>query len=160
VAAVIPDKFEVGTQNHEGIAGTLGAIEYLASLAADGGTRRACLQAAMTAVHAYEQTLSARLLALFARHPEVQVYGITEPARLAERVPTFAINVAGYTPREVAQRLAAAGVNVWHGNYYALEPMTRLGLEAAGGAVRISLVHYNHDSEIEALAAVLADLVG
>jgi selenocysteine lyase/cysteine desulfurase len=88
----------------------------------------------------------------------VTVHGITDPSRLSERVPTFAITVDGRTPREVAEACAAADVNVWSGNYYALEPMTRLGLEERGGAVRVSLVHYNLAEELGRLGAVLSSL--
>jgi cysteine desulfurase family protein (TIGR01976 family) len=158
VRPILPDKFEVGTLNHEGIAGTLGALEYLLSIAPGEGSRRARFVAAFAEIQGYERALSARLLELFGGLPRVRVHGITDPARLAERVPTFAITVEGYTPVEVARKLAEANINVWSGNYYALEPMTRLGLEERGGAVRVSLVHYNTEEEIRALGAALAAL--
>lgn len=158
VADALPDKFEVGTLNHEGIAGTLGALEYL-ELLGDGGDRRARFDVALGRIAAYERGLSAALLDVFERHGSVRVYGIRDRERLAERVPTFAITVAGLAAREVAVRLAEAGVNAWSGNYYALEPMTRLGLEP-DGAVRISLVHYNTLDEVDRLDAVLGRIAG
>lgn len=161
VKNVIPDKFEVGTQNHEGIAGVLGALDYLDSLSPLNhatANRRTRLHGVMSTIRDYEQTLSAKLLEVFEKHPHVQVYGITDRDRLAERVPTFAIRIKGLAPHEVATHLAEASINVWAGNYYALEPMTRLGLEDSGGAVRISLVHYNTLAEIERLDEVLAEL--
>ncbi|MGH9465640.1 MAG: aminotransferase class V-fold PLP-dependent enzyme, partial [Thermoanaerobaculia bacterium] len=75
-------------------------------------------------------------------------------------VPTFAITVDGLTPAEVATRLAAQGIDVWSGNYYALEPMLRLGLEVGGGAVRLSPVHYNTVGEIARLGEALSALGG
>src|SRR5512138_2797781 len=63
----LPGKFETGTQNHEGIAGVLGAIEYFQwigrefgnkSMAGDYQGRRLELKQAMTAIHAYELELS------------------------------------------------------------------------------------------------------
>jgi cysteine desulfurase family protein (TIGR01976 family) len=157
VPDAIPDKYEVGTLDHEGIAGTLGALEYLESLGA-GATRRERFRSAFAAIVAYERDLAARALDLFGSFRHVTVHGITDPSRLSERVPTFAITVDGRTPREVAEACAAADVNVWSGNYYALEPMTRLGLEERGGAVRVSLVHYNLAEELGRLGAVLASL--
>lgn len=159
VPAAIPDKFETGTLNHEGIAGVHGALDYLLSLEDEHGSRRERFARVFAGIAAYERELSARLLDVFAGHEHVRVYGITDRSRLAERVPTFAVTVAGHTPREVAERLSADGINAWHGNYYALEPMTRLGLQANGGAVRISLVHYNTMREIDALDRSLAGLV-
>jgi selenocysteine lyase/cysteine desulfurase len=45
---------------------------------------------------------------------------------------------------------------VWHGNYYAVEIMKRLGLD--DGAVRVGIVHYNTADEVERLLAALDEL--
>ena len=74
------------------------------------------------------------------------------------RVPTFAFTVDGLTRRRRSRRgSASAGFAVWHGNYYALEIMKRLGLED-GGAVRVGIVHYNTDDEVDRLLEELARL--
>lgn len=165
VKNIIPDKFEVGTQNHEAIAGALGSLEYFESLPTifglsdtEANTRAAKLGLAMNSIREFEKTISKKLLELFAKHSKVTVYGITDINRLNERVPTFAINVEGFLAKEVATHLASFGINVWSGNYYALEPMLRLGLEEKGGAVRISLVHYNTLEEIDLLDEALGSL--
>ena len=72
-----------------------------------GASRRARLLAGMRAIEAYERTLSARLLAGLAAIPGLTVYGLADPARVAERTPTFAVTLAGWTPRGVAEALAA-----------------------------------------------------
>lgn len=162
VKNIIPDKFEVGTQNHEGIAGGLGSIEYFEKLPSLLGnetenlSRNKRLRLALTLVRNYEKNISEKLLEVFLKYSNITVYGIKDPKRLDERVPTFAINVSGYSAKEVAKKLALEGINVWSGNYYALEPMTRLGIEEKGGAVRISLVHYNTFEEIDLLDKVLS----
>jgi len=74
------------------------------------------------------------------------------------RVPTFALTIDGIAPDEAARRLSERGLAVWHGNYYALEVMKRLGLEDSGGAVRAGIVHYNTAGEVERLLAELATL--
>ncbi len=71
-------------------------------------------------------------------------------------MPTFALDVAGRGPAEVAERLAERGIAVWHGNYYALEVMEALGLD--DGAVRAGIVHYNTDAEVDRLLEELAAL--
>ncbi len=158
VPAVMPNKFESGTANVEGLAGTLGAVEYLESLAVEGATRRERLAAALSAIAAYERELSAAMLGMLASLRRVRLHGLAATDRLAERVPTFAITVEGMTPAEATARLAAQGIDVWSGNYYALEPMTRLGLEAGGGALRLSPVHYNTLAEVERVGEALAAL--
>jgi selenocysteine lyase/cysteine desulfurase len=72
------------------------------------------------------------------------------------RVPTFAFNVDGVRPAEVAADLGERGIFVWDGNYYALEVMKRLGL--ADGAVRVGFVHYNTADEVDRLLAELRKL--
>jgi hypothetical protein len=47
----------------------------------------------------------------------------------------------------------------WHGDYYALEVMRRLGLEP-GGAVRVGIVHYNTAAEVDRLLAELDRVPG
>jgi selenocysteine lyase/cysteine desulfurase len=72
---------------------------------------------------AYERELSERFLAGL---PDHQPYGRT---RMDRRMPTFAFNIEGRAPREVAKRLGERGIAVWQRNFYAVEIMRRLGLE-------------------------------
>jgi selenocysteine lyase/cysteine desulfurase len=73
------------------------------------------------------------------------------------RVATFAFNVDGVPTREAAARLGDAGFAVWHGNYYAVEVMKRLGLEESG-AVRAGIVHYNTADEVDGLLSAVSAL--
>ncbi|MBA2364197.1 MAG: cysteine desulfurase-like protein [Chloroflexia bacterium] len=151
-----PYKWETGTQSHEAMAGTTAAIEYLASIAPTEHpqSRRASIVSGMTAIHAYELSLSRHLIEGLAELP-VRVYGITDPDLLSWRLPTFAITTERRTPRQLAEIMGRKGYNLWDGNYYALALMERLGLEGSGGALRIGLVHYNTHREIDGF---LADL--
>ena len=73
------------------------------------------------------------------------------------RVPTFAFNLPGRTAENVAVELAAREIAVWHGDYYAIEIMKRLGLEGTG-AVRAGFVHYNTPAEVDRLLTALDEL--
>ena len=77
---------------------------------------------------------------------------------MEDRVPTFAIEVAGKKPEEVAAFLGERGMFAWAGHYYAIAVMERLGLLESGGLVRIGFVHYNTEGEVDRLLAALADL--
>jgi cysteine desulfurase family protein (TIGR01976 family) len=162
----LPGKWMTGTQNHECIAGTLAAIDYLAALGRQVGSpeagsratgRRQALSAAYAAIGDYERQLAAHLLAGLSRLSKLQIFGIADPARLAERVPTFGIRHAGLKPDALAEWLAARGIFVWHGNFYALPLTEALGLEPEG-LVRIGLLHYNTIAEIDRLLAALSEL--
>lgn len=154
-----PGRWETGTLNHECLAGVTQAVEYLASLSGDAAApRRSRIEQAMAAITAYERRLSEALIAGLQRIDGLTIYGLTDPARFAWRVPTVACRLAGLTPRQVAERLGEQGFFVWDGDYYALSVMQRLGLETTGGAVRIGPIHYNTLAEIDRLLDALQAL--
>jgi cysteine desulfurase family protein (TIGR01976 family) len=143
-----PDKWETGTQSFESLAGVRAAVDYLASLG-KGGSRRAQLVTAMTAIKAHGEAISRRFLESATGVPGLRVYGITDLKRLHERTPTFAVSLAGYTADEVATCLGEQGIFVWPGHYYAVAPMERLGVLETGGLVRIGFTHYNTEEEVD-----------
>jgi cysteine desulfurase family protein (TIGR01976 family) len=153
----LPGRWMTGTQNHEGLAGTLEAVRYLAALtpASESLSNRGHIQEGMTALRAYEAHLAGLLLEALAQRPRFRVWGITDPKRLAYRVPTIAITLADCPAVEIAEHLAARQIYTWHGNMYALLLSERLGLEKQGGFLRIGLVHYNTAEEIERLVQAL-----
>jgi cysteine desulfurase family protein (TIGR01976 family) len=142
-------RFSTGTPNLEGIAGTLAAIEYIASIADGAGDRRSRIVGSMTAVAEYERTLSKRFLDGVATLPGVRVWGIADEARLAERTPTFAITSDRRTPQEMAARLGEAGILAWDGHFYAMALIERLGLGDTGGVLRLGFVHYTTPDEVD-----------
>ena len=156
-----PDKWMTGTQSFECIAGTKAAIEYLAEIGTKldprAETRRMKLEVAMESISNYERALGERMLKGLLKLPSVRIWGISDPGRSAERVPTFSITHNRLTPDELAKHLAARGIFVWSGNYYALELTEALQLEPEG-MVRIGLLHYNTAEEVDRLLAELSEL--
>ncbi len=139
-----PDSWETGTQSFESIQGVTAAVNYIASLG-DGNTRRKRIASAYAAIGAYETILSERFLSGIAAIPSVQIFG---QLATGGRTPTFAIDIEGAEPAEVARRLGAVGCFVWSGDYYAYEVMHRLDRPSAG-LVRIGFVHYNTIAEVD-----------
>lgn len=152
-----PWRWETGTQNHEGLAGLLGAFEYLTALAPEGsGSPRRRLVAAMERVAIHERMLVARLLDGLHRIPGVEVYGITDPSRLGERAPTVSLAWPPHQPEGLARWLAQHQVFAWHGDHYAPGLIERLGLRDRGGTLRLGLAHYNRPSEVDLVLELLA----
>lgn len=152
-----PRKFETGTQNHEGIAGTLAAINYIADLSGSeqSGDRRFRILEAMKSIQEYERGLCHRLLTRLPTVRGLQLCGLADPTRLDQRVPTISFRMEGFTPYQVASYLGERGIFAWHGNHYALSLMERLGFEDTGGTVRVGLVHYNTEEEVDRLVEEL-----
>jgi cysteine desulfurase family protein (TIGR01976 family) len=131
--------FETGTLAHELLAGFVAAVEYIDSIG-------------WPAIQAHERALGQQFLD--GLPDSCTLYGVPT---MEGRVPTFAFNVDGLSPRTVAERLGAREIAVWDGDYFAVEVMQRLGL-ADGGAVRAGIVHYNSAAEVDRLLAALDEL--
>ena len=164
----LPYKFETGTQNHEGIAGVLGALEYLEWLGKEFGAeqesawkdagfsgRRLELKKGMSAMHAYEAELSRELIGMIESVPGTHIHGITDLNRLDERVPTVSFTLAGKRPEAVAAEIGKNHIYVWNGHNYALAIVERMGLLDAGGMIRVGPVHYNTKDELVKFGEVL-----
>ncbi|MGL6278599.1 MAG: cysteine desulfurase-like protein [Gaiella sp.] len=134
-------RFELGTCQHELLAGFVAAVDYIDELGWE-------------AMVGHERALGERFLA-----------GLPEPVTLhglptmEGRVPTFCFSVPGRTAREVAEHLGRAEVAVWWGNYYALETIRALGLGEVDGAVRAGIVHYNTADEVDRLLTGITELL-
>jgi cysteine desulfurase family protein (TIGR01976 family) len=147
------EKWETGTQSHEGIAGTCAAVEWIASLDPNGGgpaagSRREALRRAYARIEEHESELVARLLDGLGAIPGVRVYG---PAAGAARTPTVGFTIQGTDPQAAATRLGEEGVFVWNGNFYAVTVCERLGLEGSGGMIRAGLAPYSTGEDVERL---------
>ncbi len=156
-----PEKWETGTKSFETLAGTTAAVRYLSGLGIRFGQteqlpERAAIRAGMSIVAEYEQHLARYLIDGLKAIPGITVRGITDPARMAERVPTVAFALDGHSPRAVAEYLGNQAIYVWSGNYYAQEIMQ--ALDYPEGMVRVGLAHYNTRSEVERLLNVLGSL--
>ncbi len=145
-----PERLETGTLSHEAIAGAAAAVDFLASLARDGGAatgRRAALEAAYAGLHARGARLFARLWEGLGRIPGVTRYGLPADAR---RTPTVSFVVAGRGAHDVAADLARRAVFASSGDFYAWTVVQRLG-HAEDGLVRAGCAIYTTDEEIERL---------
>ena len=158
----LPDAWETGTQNHECMAGVLAAVDYIASIGRRATSRelnrRQALEAAYAAIHHYERHLTEMLISGLLAIPGVTVYGITDPKHFDHRVGTVSIRMKGHSPQEIATHLGEKGLFTWDGNFYALDLTERLGVEDQGGLVRIGILHYNTEDEIDRLLTELQTL--
>lgn len=168
----LPYKFETGTQNHEGIAGVLGALEYFEWLGRQFGAeqepawreagfsgRKLELKKGMSAMQAYEKELSKTLIGIVESVPGTRIHGVTDLGHLDERVPTVSFTAPGRDPERIADEIGKHGIYVWNGHNYALAIVERMGLLEAGGMVRVGPVHYNTVKELEKFGEVLGKVL-
>ena len=159
----LPGRWMTGTQNHECIAGTKAAIDYISgigrTLEPSAQTRRSALRVAYQAIRSYERGLLDQMLDGLLSVPQIKVWGITEPSDRDQRFPTVAIRHPTISSKEFARKLAADGIFTWHGNYYALPLTEMIGVEPEG-MVRIGAVHYNTSDEVDRLIENVATAAG
>jgi cysteine desulfurase family protein (TIGR01976 family) len=151
-----PDRFECGTPQYELLAGLSATVRYFEDLGRKGSSStdpRALIAAAYQMSRDYEEPLTNLLIEGLKQISGVKIYGITNPNRVTQRVPTVSIRHASTRPTDIAQALAKKGIFVWHGHNYAYEPARSLDLPIDEGVMRIGLSHYNTKKEVEAVVA-------
>jgi cysteine desulfurase family protein (TIGR01976 family) len=162
-----PSKIEAGTFIYENVAGMGAAVTYLETLGnglamEEGSTgpasRRGSLIRAMTSIREYEATLSREMLEVLQDVGAI-VYGVDDPARLSERVPTFCFNLPNILPAFVTETMSDRGIGIRDGHMYAPRLMKHLGQGLDTGVVRASILHYNTIEEIHEFGRVLRDMV-
>jgi cysteine desulfurase family protein (TIGR01976 family) len=160
-----PGKIEAGTFIYENVAGMAAAVTYLETLGnsleeggAEPASRRDSIVRAMTSIRGYEATLSREMLAVLQAAGAI-IYGIDDPTRLAERVPTFCFNLPNILPAFVTETMSNRGIGIRDGHMYAPRLMKHLGRTLDTGVVRASILHYNTIEEIQEFGKVLRDLV-
>jgi cysteine desulfurase family protein (TIGR01976 family) len=144
-----PDRLETGTLNHEGIVGAGAAVDFLASLAGGGGTRRARLTQAANTLAERGAELLRQLWDGLRGIRGVQLYGLPPGG---PRTATLSFTLAGTDAEQVAVALAREGVFVSSGDFYALTVARVLGHER-DGLVRAGCAAYTTPEEIERLVA-------
>ena len=152
----IPDCWETGTQNHEGLAGLIAAVDYLADVGRrfggaacedqrDVSERRGLVVAGMEAIQQYERGLAERLIQGLLGIEGLTFYGITDLTKFERRVPTVSIRVEGRHPREIAESLGRRGLFVWGRQLLRPEPerTARGGGDRRDGAHRFGALQHS-----------------
>ena len=151
-------KFETGTLSHEGMAGCLGAIEYLEQFG-EGVTRSKKISSAWDKLVSYEHKLTLQLIEGLRGFKGLTIRGITSANAMHRRVPTISFTLDGHHPDALAKGFAAENMFVWSGHNYAIEPVGRMGLLDKGGVLRVGLAHYNTYSEVDQFLSCLTRII-
>ncbi len=130
--APLPDKFEVGTANLEGVAGLASAISYLNKTGYEN-------------IIAHEQELIEYGLEKLRQIPGLKLFGPLSPEN---RLGIFSFALAGAHPHDIAQILNSQNIAIRSGHHCAQITMQVLCVPAAA---RASLYLYNTKEDIDKL---------
>ncbi len=151
----VPERFELGTLPYEMLAGVTAAIDFIASLAPNGGTRRERLVSAYALIAEHELRLRGRLEEGLAGLGE----RLTLHSRAADRTSTLFLTLREHLPVDAFHALAKRDVLVPAGTFYAYETFRALRLPVDSG-LRIGLAAYNDDAEVDRLLEGMTDFLG
>jgi cysteine desulfurase family protein (TIGR01976 family) len=103
----------------------------------------------------HESRLANQLLATLKELPGVRIIGQAHAAA-GRRAATIAFVPAQKKPSDIVKRLAENFIAVRNGHFYARRCIESLGIkDPEEGVIRVSLVHYNTEEEVERLSAGL-----
>ena len=141
--------------DHAQIAACAGMADYIDALHAHHFGAEPDAAARNRAVHdlmrSAEVAVVAPLLEYLAARNDLRLIG---PRDAGLRAPTVAValdRAAG----PVAQALAENGIGCGAGDFYAVRPLTAMGVDLEQGVLRMSLVHYTSATEVSQLIAAL-----
>lgn len=151
----VPDRLEIGTQNHEGIPAVSEAIHFIASFG-EGKSLKEQLISGYQAIEVYENMLAERI-----RNGLAEISGIRLYQSEQEKTPTVAFRAEGITPIEFCTRMCDEhGVFIAEGHFYALTLVERLGIDQTGGFIRAGIAPYNTVEEVDRFLNGVRQIMG
>ncbi len=142
-------RFTPAGPDHAQIAASAGMADYFEALSAHhGGPAKGAAAGgfAHDLMRAHEVKLLQPLLDYLAAKNSVRLLGPREASR---RAPTVAVALDGNREAEAtAAALAAYGIMAGGGDFYAVRPLSALGVDLEKGVLRMSFVHYTSEDEI------------
>lgn len=150
----VPERFELGTLPYELMAGATAAVDVIAGIAPEGGSRRERLVRAHGLVQEHEERLRRRVEGGLAEFGDrVTVHSVAQ-----QRTPTLFFTFADRDAAEAYRFLGERDVLAPAGTFYAYEAFRALGLPVDLG-MRVGLAPYTDDSDVDRLLAGLTDFL-
>ncbi|MCL1973319.1 MAG: cysteine desulfurase-like protein [Bacteroidetes bacterium] len=142
----IPDRLEIGTQNHEGIPAVSAAIQFIAGLGM-GNTLIEQLKSGYKAIEEYENSLAETIRRAMSKINGIKLY---QAGDSVPKTPTIAFCAEGITPRDFCVRMCEEqSVFIAEGDFYARILAEKLGIHRSGSFIRAGLAPYNTTEEVQ-----------
>jgi len=151
-------RFTPAGPDHAQVAASAGIADYFDTLAEhhgiEGDAAARCAQL-HDLMRMHETALLQPLLDFFADRNSARLIG---PADATVRAPTVAVAL-DRPGGAVAADLAAHGIMAGGGDFYAVRPLSAMGIDVDKGVLRLSFVHYTSRAEVDALLTALEDVL-
>ncbi|NUB43748.1 aminotransferase class V-fold PLP-dependent enzyme [Fertoebacter nigrum] len=154
-AGTLYKRFTPAGPDHAQIAACAGMADYIDALHAHHFAAEPDARLRNNAVHdlmrAHEVALLQPVLDHLAARNDLRLIG---PRRAEGRAPTVAVAL-DRAAEPVAAALAPFGVMAGGGDFYAVRPLTAMGVDLERGVLRLSFVHYTSEAEVAQLMSAL-----
>ena len=161
----IPTKdFNPAGPQHAQVAGCAGVLDYFDDLhrhhfGSSDQSRNARLDDVYRLMLQHENRLAAPILDFLHNHADVRLLGKTH-ARDNDRAPTIAFKPLKQSSKALTHKLQDQGIGTENGNFYAHRLISDLGIDPDDGVVRLSLVHYSSQQDVERILQALDNALG
>lgn len=156
--ATLYKRFTPAGPDHAQIAACAGMADYIDALATRhgiGGDAAARNRGVHDLMRAQEVAVIAPLLDYLAARNDIRLIG---PRDAARRAPTVAVDL-GRAAEPVSEDLGRLGIACWAGDFYAVRPLTAMGVDLEKGVLRMSAVHYTGPDDVARLIAALDEVL-
>jgi len=155
-----PDKFETGTQNHEGIPSVSAAIEFVAELGV-GESFKEQIISGYRALEEYENEIAGYIRTEMRKIKGITIY---EADDSVPKTPTIAFRAEGISNKDFCSRMCEEhSIFIATGDFYAMTLALKLGVRDKGSFIRAGLAPYNTleeaDRFLDGIKAIMADLL-
>ena len=149
--------------DHASIAACAGIIDYYDAIfdhhfsSSDAVAIRQRICQVFELFGQHEQKIMTPLVEYIASRSDFRLIG-SPSSQHSDRAPTVAFHSYDIPSRDIYSKLINAGISCGHGNFYAHRLVEAIGLDPEDGVVRLSLVHYNTEEEVEKALNVLDEI--
>ncbi|MCV2872866.1 aminotransferase class V-fold PLP-dependent enzyme [Defluviimonas sp. WL0050] len=148
-------RFTPAGPDHAQVAASAGIADYFDALHAHhfGPEPDAARRAAQVhdLMRAHEVAVCQPLLDYLGARNDLRLIG---PRDATRRAPTVAVAL-DREAEPVSAALADHGINCWAGDFYAVRPLTAMGVDLDRGVLRLSMVHYTSAGDVTRLITAL-----
>jgi cysteine desulfurase family protein (TIGR01976 family) len=160
----VPYKFQPGNFNFELTYSLLGITEYFELLFKHEfpKEKKTDFQQKMDKIFEllgrHEERISKPLINYLDAHPDIKIIGRNTADR-EQRVPTISFVHSKMKSDEIVEKVDEYRIGIRFGDFYAKKLIEDTGLREKNGVVRVSLVHYNTQDEVQRLIWILKKLI-
>ncbi|MFT7594896.1 MAG: selenocysteine lyase/cysteine desulfurase [Paracoccaceae bacterium] len=152
---VLYQRFTPAGPDHAQVAASAGMADYVDMLCAHHGGPAGDSGFVHDLMRNHEIKLLQPLLDLVKDRNAVRLIG---PSDASTRAPTVALDLSK-PAGAVAEELARAGIMAGGGDFYAVRPLSAMGVDPEQGVLRLSFTHYTQQADMEQLLNVLDEVL-